>query len=359
MFTRYLSYNILLIIFIFLSNDSTVSAQHLNQNGQEHEISPLFKEDKLFKIHLSYSKLDILTNSNDSTYIESKLSYELDDGSLDSIDISMRARGNYRKLNCYYLPLTLKIKKKASQGTIFQEDKKLKIVLPCLNSNRSNDHIVKEYIAYKLFELISPYHFETKLLSVQLNETKSNKTIDHNLLGIFIQDDKKTASVNDGKRIKRKIHPNMQDPLSSARNAMFQFMIGNTDYSIAYQHNEKLFYIDDKIVPIPYDFDMSGLVNTSYAVVSAIKNKTLPITRVTQRLYRGFDRDDQILEEVRSDFLKKEVSVYALIDTYEKYFRDTKEFTRCKRYIESFYDIIKDDKKFQRNIIKKERTELD
>lgn len=342
-----------------LLKGSTISAQHSNHNGEEHTISPLFKKDELFKIHLSYSKINILTNSNDSTYIQSKLKYELNDGSLDSIDIKIRARGNYRRLNCYYLPLTLKIKKEASQGTIFQEDKKLKIVLPCLNSNRSNDHIVKEYIAYKIFELISPYHFETKLLSVQLNEKKSSKIMEHDLLGIFIQDDKKTASVNKGKRTKRKIHPYVQDPVSSTRNALFQYMIGNTDYSIAYQHNEKLFFIDDKIVPIPYDFDMSGLVNTSYAVVSAIKNKTLPITRVTQRLYRGFKVDDEILEQTRNDFLNQETNVYALIDSYQKYFRDKKEFTKCKRFIEGFYDLIKDDKKFQKNISDKQRTELD
>jgi hypothetical protein len=228
-----------------------------------------------------------------------------------------------------------------------------------LNSSRSNDDVLKELLAYKIYELISPYHFDTKLLSIQLTEEKKNKKIDHDLIGIFIQDNKKIASINQGKLLKRHIHPNNQDPMSSARNAMFQYMIGNTDYSIAYQHNEKLFYIDDKIVPIPYDFDMSGLVNTSYAVVSAINNKPLPITKVTDRLYRGFDRDDEILEQIRNEFLFYEKDIYALMDQYKSYFKYPKEFTECKSYVQSFYEIIKDDKKFENRILKKERTKLD
>ncbi|MGB5322382.1 hypothetical protein [Lutimonas sp.] len=333
--------------------------QHIDKKVNSDEVSPLFKDEKPLKIHLTYSKEHILSYTNDSSYIKSDLSYQKEDGMMASIETEVRARGNYRRSNCYYLPLWIKINKEASQGSIFQDDKKLKLVLPCLNSSRSNDDVLKEFLAYKIYELISPYHFDTKLLSIQLKEEKKGKNIDHDLMGIFIQDDKKTASIHQGNLIKRHIHPNNQDPLSSARNAMFQYMIGNTDYSIAYQHNEKLFFIDDKIVPIPYDFDMSGLVNASYAVVSAINNKPLPISKVTDRLYRGFDRDDEIIQEVRNEFLNHEIDNYNLMDQYKSSFKYPKEFTECKSYVESFYKIIKDDKKFENRILKRERTKLD
>ena len=333
--------------------------QHIDQKENPHEVSALFEDEKLLKISLNYSKKNILTYSNDSTYIKTNLSYQKEDGSLKSIDAEIRARGNYRRLNCYYLPLRLKINEDASQGTIFEGQKKLKIVLPCLNSSKSNDDVLKEFLAYKIYELVSPYHFDTKLLSIHLIGEKKSKNPNDDLMGIFVQDDKKTASVNDGNLIKRHIHPNNQDPMSSARNAMFQYMIGNTDYSITYQHNEKLFYIDDKIVPIPYDFDMSGMVNASYAVVSAINNKPLPITKVTDRLYRGFDRDDEILQNVRNEFLIHEQDIYLLMDRYQSYFRYPREFAECKSYIQSFYKIIKDDKKFENRILKNERTKLD
>ncbi len=349
-----------IIIFLFCCM-TWVSGytQYIDQKEITHEVSPLFEGENLLKISLTYSKKNILTYSNDSTYIKTNLSYQEKDGPVKSIDAEIRARGNYRKLNCYYLPLRLKINEDVSQGTIFEGHKKLKIVMPCLNSSKSNDDVLKEFLAYKIYELLSPYHFDTKLISIQLIEERKSKKSEDDLMGIFIQDDKKTAAINHGKLIKRHIHPNNQDPMSSARNAMFQYMIGNTDYSIAYQHNEKLFYIDDKIVPIPYDFDMSGLVNASYAVVSAINNKPLPITKVTDRLYRGFDRDDEILQQVRNEFLNHEQDIYVLMDRYQSYFRYPKEFTECKSYIEGFYKIIKNDKKFENRILKNQRTKLD
>ncbi len=334
-------------------------AQHIDQNGNTHEVSPLFKEEKVLKINLTYSKKEILKYTNDSTYIKSKLSYLQTDGTLKSLETEIRARGNYRRSNCYYLPLWIKIKKEVSQGTIFQDDKKIKLVLPCLKSKKSNDHVLKEYLAYKIYELISPYHFETKLLTIQLKEDKNRKEIEHDLVGIFIQDHKKLAALNQATLIKRHVDPYGQDAVSSARNALFQYMIGNTDYSIVYRHNEKLIYKDGKIVPIPYDFDMSGLVNPSYASVSVIKNETLPITKVTDRLYRGFDRDDEILQQIRNEFLAHENDVFLLFDQYKSYFKDPKEFTKCQNYISSFYEIIKDDKKFEHRILKKERSKLD
>ena len=333
-------------------------SQHSHYLGNNHRVSPLFEEEKLLKIFLNYSKKDILESTNDSTYIWSSLSYQKEDKSLETIKIQIRARGNFRKQYCYYLPLKIKIKKELSQATIFREDKKLKLVLPCLDSYKSNDHVVKEFLAYKIFELISPYHFETKLLSIQFKEKRNRKTIDHDLLGIFIQDDDQIALLNNGKMIKRNIHPQAQDTLGSSRNALFQYMIGNTDFSIAYRHNEKLLLVDDKIVPIPYDFDMSGFVNSSYAVVSAINNRALPIATVTERLFRGFERGDLVLEETRREFLNYEDAIYKLLDQHKIYFKDPQEFLECKKYVESFYDIIKDDKKFQKKILQKQRKSL-
>ena len=333
--------------------------QHVDQKENTHHVSPLFKNENILQVNLNYSKKDILTFTNDSTYMATELSYLKVDGSIEKINVEIRARGNYRRLHCFYLPLKLKIDKDVSKGTIFEEDKKLKVVLPCLKSTRSNDHVIKEYLAYKLYELLSPYHFETKMISVKLNEDKGGKNIEHDLIGFFIQDDKKLAVLHDGKKIKRRIHPNAQDPINSTRNDLFQYMIGNTDYSLAYQHNEKLFIIDNKYVPIPYDFDMSGLVNASYAVVSAIKEKPLPISNVTTRLYRGFDRDEAVLQAVRQEYIEKENAVYSIVDQYETYFKDPKEFKEAKNYLMGFFKIIKDDKKFQNRISKKTRSKLD
>ena len=349
---------LLMVFFIYMSGSSGY-AQHIDQKRDMHKVSDLFKEESVLKIIFSYSKNEILTETNDSTYIASDFSFVQTDGSIKQLASEIRARGNYRKSNCYFLPLWLKTNKEASQGTIFQDDKKVKLVLPCLKSSKANDHVLKEYLAYKIFELISPYHLESRLLDVQLKEDKNKKTVDHDLTGIFVQDDKNLATLYRGKLIKRHTDPYRQDPLSCARNALFQYMIGNTDFSIVYSHNIKLFYIDGKIVPVPFDFDMSGFVNVNYAVVSTINNKALPITKVTDRLYRGFDRDDVILQQIRNEFLLYEKDIFSLFDQHRGLFKDPKEFAECQKYISGFYKLIKDDKKFENRIIKRERTKLE
>ncbi len=350
---------IFFIITLLFSNWVSSQVHHNDLYESHHQRSALFENDSILHVSFKYSKKNILSQTNDSTYIESEFSYLTKNGSDKSIKIQMRARGNYRRLHCYYLPLWLKINKDDSKGTLFQDDKKLKLVLPCLKSTRSNDHVIKELLAYKIYEIISPYHFETKIISIQLNEDLGKKTLDHDLIGFLIQDDKKVASANGGEVLKRRIHPNGQDPISSTRNDMFQYMIGNTDYSLAYQHNEKLFFIDKKIIPVPYDFDMSGLVNVSYAVVSEIKNKPLPISKVTTRLYRGFQQKETVIQEVRQEYIKKEEDIFQIVDAYQHYFRDPKEFKEARDFLEGFFKIIKDDKKFQQQIIAKSRTKLD
>jgi len=349
----------LLLFYLIFTTGLFSYAQHHEQTAEAHDISPLFMDEKDLKVTLNYSKKDILTFSNDSTYLGSSLSYTASDNKQKTLKVGLRARGNYRRLNCYYLPLWFKIDKDESKGSIFEEDKKLKVVLPCLKSSQANDHVVKEFLAYKIYEVMSPYHFDTKLIYITLEEERDGKSKDHDLLAILIQDTKNLAAAYDGKIIKRHMDPKGQDPASAVRNALFQYMIGNTDYSITYRHNEKLFYIDDKIVPIPYDFDMSGLVNASYAVVSAIQNKTLPISNVTTRLYRGFDREETIIQEIRKEYIEKENEVYRMVDSYQTYFKDPKEFKELRNYLEGFYKIMKDDKKFQNSVLKKTRSKPD
>jgi len=345
------------LIFI-ISTWVSGSAQHSYADGTSHHVSPLFNDTNPLKIRLSYSKKNLLTHTNDSTYIKSSFSYQSEEGPFKTVEMSVRARGDYRRLNCYYLPLWFKISKDDSRGTLFEEDKKLKLVLPCLKSGKSNDHVIKELIAYKIYEVVSPYHFETKMVYMTLNEDKNNKLLSHDLIGFFIQNDKKIASLNKGSVIKRQIHPKVQDPINATRNDFFQFMIGNTDYSLAYQHNEKLFIINKKLIPVPYDFDMSGIVNVSYAVVSRIQNQSLPISTVTIRLYRGFDREEKVMQAVRQEYLSNESKIYDIVDRYESYFQDPKEFKEARNYLKGFFKILKDDKKFSNTILKKTRTKL-
>ena len=132
-------------------------------------------------------------------------------------------------------------------------------------------------------------------------------------------------------------------------------MICNTDYSTMVQHNEKLLFINNKFTPLPYDFDMCGLVNPSYGVVSVVNDEPL-VSSITERLYRGFKRDPKIIEQIRNECLENKIKLLDVVDSLAPYFDDPKQFSKAKNLIADFFDIIHDDAKFNKEITAKLRT---
>ena len=345
------------LMFLFLAGVGChgLWSQPNDQAPSDDSAATLFGSDEPFSIWLSYSETDLAEKSNDSTYIPAELSYVGTGDLRQTLPAEVRVRGGFRRTYCHYTPLKLKIGKQQAEGTPFEGNRKMKLVLPCLKSKKADDNLLKELMAYKIYETLSSYHFKTRLLEIELVETGNGKITTHRLLGFAIQDDESFAQENDAKEIERFINFDAQDEELRVTNALFQFMIGNTDFSTVYLHNEKLFYVDEKIVPVPYDFDMSGLVDASYAVVSEVQNEVLPITHVTNRLYRGFTADEKTLQAVRQEFLKKKEEVFQKIDGLEPHFKDSREFDKARKYIEGFYEVLEDDKKFRRRIAEKGR----
>ena len=333
-----------------------VFSQDLKVAQPSEKASKLFRSSKILPIKLNYSNREIRKSTNDSTYLNISLQYLSENDHWEELPVRIRARGNFRLKKCYFAPIKLKIKKKDRNDTPFKGSKELKMVLPCLIQKEANDHVLKEFIAYKLYEFISPYHFKTRLLEIELSEQKNKKIKEHKIKGFFIEDVQSIAKRFEGNVIKRSVHPLQQDDLSAIQNALFQFMIGNTDFSTGHRHNEKLLFIDGSSIPIPYDFDMSGLCNTSYSVVSQIGDQSLPIESVTQRLYRGFKRDEVVIRGVRDQVLAQKEEMMAMMDDHLKYFDDPKVFQECRDYILEFFEILSQPNKFQRQILNSART---
>jgi hypothetical protein len=253
--------------------------------------------------------------------------------------------------NCYFPPVKIKFKKKVVKGTIFQGNRSLKMVFPCLRQSDKNDNVIKELMAYKIYEAVSPYYFNTRLVNIELIEERGGDDRIHQVRGFLIEDVDEMAERYGGKELERSIHPLEQDNICSARNDFFQFMIGNTDFSIAYQHNEKLIYAKNMIIPVPYDFDMSGLVNASYSRVSVIGDEQLPITKVTDRMYRGFRRTNECYDEIRNSYKAKKQVVMDVCSRYENLFESQREYKAAKDYLEEFFQVIEDDRLYRQKIV--------
>jgi hypothetical protein len=292
--------------------------------------------------------------TNDSTFIDTTMEFS-HEGKWSSIDVNLRARGNFRRNECYFPPIKMKIKKDQYKETIFDGNKTMKLVLPCKIESENNDNIIQEFIAYKIYEQISPYHFKTRRVNIDFTEPKGKKKVKtFKLKGFLIEDDKRVSQRHESRVFERFVHPMAMDHLTSVHNAFFQYLLGNTDFSVAYQHNGKLMYseAEKKIIPLPYDFDMTGWVNPSYATV----NTTLGINSVQDRKYRGFKREQQYFDQVRKEFLDKKSSLMEMVASFESEFSDPKEYKNMFDFMGDFYETMEDDGKFQKSIVDESRT---
>ncbi|MBT8183441.1 MAG: hypothetical protein KJN76_01265 [Eudoraea sp.] len=349
--------NIVFIILLFFSGMLLEwgYAQELTEQESGNYGYPLFGDSSPLAIKLKFSTKKIKAETNDSTYVASVFYYQLADSGWDSLPIDIRARGHFRKNNCYYVPLKLKFGKSVIKGTIFEQHRKLKLVSPCLRELDNNDYLLKEYLAYKLFEVISPYHLRTRLAAFEFVEEKGDRTKNHKLKAILIEDMDQLAERFNGREMKRRVHPLQQDDLASLRNDLFQYLIGNTDFSNRSLHNEELLYTENKYVPIPYDFDMSGLVNASYATISGMQNMKGSIASVTERVYKGYNRGNELLEQVRQEFIAHKAEMLAVVDGLKVEFNNPNRFNEAREFVNEFFEVVEDDKKFQRRVIEKTR----
>ncbi|MDO1513066.1 hypothetical protein Q2T41_10400 [Maribacter confluentis] len=364
----------LIISFIFILTTKNISAQLFIEHN---ELLPL-------KLQYTNKQLKKETDKHNTVYTD--LIYK-NNNTWDTLPVYLNARGNFRRSTCYFPPLKMTLKKSLTNNTLFKGHKKLKVVLPCLLQKRGNDDVLKEYLAYKIYELIAETHFKTRLAAIEYIDTRGDKAEIHPLAtfvptelkntalyegeeafalkkpkkyilkAIIIEDDKLVAKREGAQLLKRFVHPLNQAETESLNNAFFQFMIGNTDFSTAYQHNQKLIFKEGETIPVPYDFDMSGLVNASYAVVSNIQNTSLNITDVKERMYRGFKRDTAIYYKTRQHFLEQRAAIYSMMDEHKEYFEDPETFDQAKNYIQSFYTILDNETKFKTLIIDAARNE--
>lgn len=323
----------------------------LKSYGQKPDVPVLFTEQTPIILSTAFSFREVKKSKSDSVYFPAYLKYKNKDGGWDSIAMEVRARGHFRRQNCFFPPTRLKFKKKNTENTPFAGNKNFKLVLPCQTAKSANELIVKEYLAYKLLEPLTPYYLNTRLVDLELTDS-GGKPKTYQVKAFLIEDDDLVANRFDAKVIEQPLHPLQLKDTAAVINDIFQYMIGNTDWSAAMQHNTKVIQLknNDKI-PMAYDFDMAGLVNAPYSTV----NETLPISNVQERLYRGFCRNEAVVQYGRSVFLKHESDLMKVIEQHQSYFSPA-EFAGINKYMAEFFYVMHDDKRFTDAIVRACRT---
>lgn len=250
--------------------------------------------------------------------------------------IQLAARGEYRRENCTMPSIMLDFKNPTAPR--LSNLKRVKLVSPCSPNSQSEQLVFIEYLIYKMYNLFTDMSFKVRLAKVDFRDA-ANKIKPYSHYGFIIEDVDDMAKRNECREIGGSMY------LTEYTNreqmtvvALFQYMVGNTDWSVPNYHNIKLIRprSDSTSLPyvVPYDFDYTGLVNAEYA----IPHESLGIESVRDRLYRGFPRSLEELEKATELFKVRKAAVYDLVRNFS-YLKERQRGIMIG-YLDQFYDII-------------------
>ena len=329
----------------------------LASNAGASERDPLFQDHTILKAVLTapIAQTYAQRNSEVRLYHPGQWTYIDQTGETKRLDVSIRIRGNFRRQYCELPPLRLNFRKSQVKGTLFKGQDKLKLVAPCQHGLESQQKLLLEYLAYRTYEILTDQSFGTRL--IRLSYVDSDQAMrSWTDLAFVIEDE---ADV--GKRLgldKARVQENRFDELdqpSTALVELFQLLISNHDYSVMQGaegeyccHNSVMYVREEaagKRIPIPYDFDMSGLVNARYAAPP----EHLPIRLVRTRYYRGLCQPPEVMDAALAHILSKKDEIIAM-------YKDMPELSRLSRnrtlgYIKNYFAILEDEAKLKAQVL--------
>lgn len=312
-----------------------------------------FLDDNVIEVKFTTDIKKLRTEKKVPKYQPATISMKFSDTLIITEEIRVEPRGEYRKRNCDMASLMLNFKNASSPK--LSPLKKLKFVGGCRTGSAFEELLLKEFLVYKIQNFLSPMSFRVRLLHITYNDSKE-KVKSFTQYAFLLEDMNDLTARNNCVEIKNKKF------LTEATNReqmtfvnLFQYMIGNTDWSIPNLHNMKLMVPKNdtlaKPFAIPYDFDYCGLVDASYAVPS----EGLGIESVSQRLYRGFSRGYNELQTAIEVFKEKKESIMYYVDHFELC------STKCRKlmtaYLDDFYETLDNKKRIESVFIINARTQ--
>ena len=127
---------------------------------------PEFSVDHPFEMNLIFDIKSFIKNKDDEEYMDAKITYYLPDSTLMEKAVSIRSRGNFRKDKCYLPPIKIDFTDTDYGIEAFDYMGKIKMVSLCKQAGMFEQYLIKEYLAYKAYELISDFSLKTYLLKV-------------------------------------------------------------------------------------------------------------------------------------------------------------------------------------------------
>lgn len=275
----------------FLASLAVVALALAAPAAAQQPATPLFASDAPIRLTVTAPLQGLIHNRESGQRAAGSLTEA--DGRV--LPISLKLRGITRRTAevCDFPPLRVDFTAPPPAASLFAGQDKLKLVTHCRNSPSFQQYLLLEVAAYRMYNLLTPHSFRVRLAEIDYRDPGGRELMTRT--GFFIEDLRDVARRNG----MRQIHAGERIPVAdlsapdAARYALFQHMISNHDWSMRAGppgeeccHNAQLIGTlgAGSAIPVPYDFDFSGMVSTPYAHAP----DELQISDVRQRVYRGY-----------------------------------------------------------------------
>lgn len=322
-----ITYRIVAVLFFVTTIGNTFA------NGTDTSIFDILSHQEVMNVEIK-TNMEVLRSIRKSKDdVNATISFVDQQGQLQEWNAKLEARGHFRRMNCEDIPpLKVNFKKGDLRDRNLADFDDLKLVNTCVeNQEEAQALLMKEYLAYVLYQRLSPYSFRVQLLKITYIDIVTGQ--EEEKLGFVIEDTAQLKARLNAASCKDCFYADVDrfQPESLKKMVLFQYMIGNADWSMESNRNLKILVIDSVLYPIPYDFDFSGMVNASYS----IPNNNVGQHRIQDRVLMGMPSVLNDLDETIDFYKKNKAGIFDTVS--ESKFLQLKSRLEVKAYLKSFY----------------------
>jgi hypothetical protein len=323
-------------------------AQDTDRKEDAKVVPPLFERETPLTVTLT-ANLGRLRADKDTNapWRTGTLAYSAE-GRRVAVPMRVRTRGLWRLKNCHFPPLRLDFAGKEAKNTLLAQLGKPKLVNYCRDNDSYEQYILQEHQLYRIYQLLTPISYRVRLLRVAYVDSASGDT-NATRYAILAEDPDHLARRLGGLVLKSKgAKPSDLEAPQLALAYLFQYMIGNTDFSFNGLHNTQIVATSDGLfLPVAYDFDYAGAVNASYATPDPV----LRTRNVRQRKFRGYCSIADEYPRLLPLFHEKKNAIYALYRDEIGKLMDEQRVRETLSYFDEFYEMIRTPESAQRSFL--------
>ncbi len=155
--------SIMMLVALFLVAHPACAAP---ASGDPAKSAKLFATEAPLALTLTAPWHEFLRNKTAKKRYPGTLEYADESGAKHSMPVAFEPRGHNRLKVCKFAPIKLIFDKEAIKDTPFRGNKSLKLSTHCDSDERSEQYVIKEILAYHIYNLVTERSFRVRSSSV-------------------------------------------------------------------------------------------------------------------------------------------------------------------------------------------------